>query len=90
MARKAEYTGGAWAIGGVRSQRPPVSPAVRRQLVIDRYMPHAEKRLAEGLEIYRGVLAEYRRELLALSVELAQERATARRGAAVIGKKVAV
>lgn len=80
--KKAPYQGGAWQVGGIRSQRPPVSPAVRRALVAQQYIPHCQRRIDEGFEVYRGILQEYRRELLALSVQMAQERATARRAAA--------
>jgi hypothetical protein len=73
MARKAAYEGGAWAVGGVRQQRPPISPAVRRGLLL-RYIEHAQTRIDQGVTIYEGILQEYRRELIALSVELAKAR----------------
>jgi hypothetical protein len=85
MARKAAYEGGAWALGGIRSSRPPISPAVRRGLLL-RYIEHAQTRIDQGVTIYEGILQEYRRELIAVSLELAE----ARRGAAVTGEKVAV
>lgn len=79
MAKRAEYEGGPWAIGGVRSQRPKVSPAERRAQLV-RYCEHAQRRIDEGVTVYRGILQEYRRELLALSIALAAERRAAASG----------
>lgn len=81
MARRAEYEGGAWSVGGVRSARPPVSPAVRRMVLL-RLIEHASTRLDEGCKPYAGILRELRLELVGVSVQLATERATARRAAA--------
>ncbi len=76
--KRAPYTGGPWQVGGIRSNRPPVSPATRRALLL-RYIEHAQRRIDEGFgQVYTPLLLEYRRELLAVSHELAQNR----RGAA--------
>lgn len=79
MAKRAEYEGGQWAIGGVRSQRPKVSPAERRGLLL-RYIEHAKKRIDQGVTIYEGILREYRAELITVSLELAAQRRAAESG----------
>lgn len=78
MAKRAAYEGGPWAIGGIRSSRPPVSPAVRRVMLLG-YIDHAQRRIDEGFGMaYGPLLQEYRRELVAVSIELAAERRQAR------------
>lgn len=84
--KKTPYEGGAWSLGGVCSARPKPSPAERRAALVQHFIPFALKRIAEGNAQYVRLLAEYRRELLAVSVELAKERAAARRAVETMRK----
>lgn len=80
MAKRHEYTGGAWSIGSVRPYRPPATltaleAAARAREIRDHWLPIAQERAAQGRRWYPGMVAWYERELHALDAVSAAQTA---------------
>lgn len=84
MAKRHEYTGGEWAIGGCQPYRAPhaltaIEASARAREIRAHWLPIAQERAAQGRKWYPGMVAWYERELSSLDDMIAAQTAPAQR-----------